>query len=576
MTTLTTSTNNSIDGLLINGKNSYLLEYREAIKTGLIVVGREMQQTLDNLLVDLDNTDWYYDTTQADKRIAFIERYCKHTKAPFFRHPFKLMLWEKAFIEAFYSFKWTQTGLRRFKRAVLLIARKNGKSTFCAALALSEMMCGSGGVDIICASNDDAQSGLIFDEISHMCEYSGVIKKRVRKNIRGIFYDKMKSTVKRLTIKTQNKEGRNIDVGIVDETHEMPDNSIVKPIEQSQSTKPEPIMIEITTEGFINDGYLDQRLDYCRKVLNGRVEDFELLVWLYTQDNEAEIWQDETTWQKSNPSVGEVKTYNYLRGQVRLSAESKSDKAYMLAKDFNIKQNNAQSWLTEAEIINPETFDLSILRGCFAIGGVDLAETTDLAAAKIVVMKWGSPKKYVLQKYFIPKVKLDTVPDEDRAKYVEWVKDGKMIVTDDISNDFRLITQWFVKYWSDLGLRYFKIGYDNWHAKSWVEEMEKTFSKDIMERVRMDGWSLSDPMKACEGELRAKNIIYNADPIDEYCLKNTSMKVNNYGQIMPVKVQGKADKKIDGTMALIISMAVLARYRSEYMKYVEARNRGTD
>lgn len=83
-------------------------------------------------------------------------------------------------------------------------------------------------------------------------------------------------------------------------------------------------------------------------------------------------------------------------------------------------------------------------------------------------------------------------------------------------------------------------------------------------------------MKACEGELRAKNIVYNADPIDEYCLKNTSMKVNNYGQIMPVKVQGKADKKIDGTMALIISMAVLTRYRSEYMKYVEARNRGTD
>jgi len=109
----------------INGKHSYLLEYYNKIKFSEIVVGQELIIQIENLIDDLDNPNYYYANSEAEFRIDFIENFCKHTKSPFFGHPFKLLLWEKAFIEAFYSFKNKDTGFRRFKKAILLIARKN-------------------------------------------------------------------------------------------------------------------------------------------------------------------------------------------------------------------------------------------------------------------------------------------------------------------------------------------------------------------------------------------------------------------------------------------------------------------
>ncbi len=216
----------------------------------------------------------------------------------------------KALIEAFYSFRWVNTGLRRFKKLILLIARKNGKSTLCAALSLTELMCGAGGTDIVCSSNDDAQADIIFQEINNMRERFDRNGKRTHKNLTGIYNLKNKSTIKKLSDRTRNKEGRNIDVGILDEVHEMKNNVIGKTIEQSLSTKDEPVLFMITTEGFVNEGYLDSELKYARAVLAGDLEDPTILVWLYTQDSETEIWQDERTWQKSNPSLGELRNHN--------------------------------------------------------------------------------------------------------------------------------------------------------------------------------------------------------------------------------------------------------------------------
>lgn len=551
-------------GCIINGKHSYFLEYYNAIRSGRIIAGRELIQELENLITDLGNSDYIYDSRDAGFRIKFIEKFCKHTKSPFFGKPFILELWEKAFIEAFYSFKWADTKLRRFKKAILLIARKNGKSTVCAAISLAEFFCGNGGTDIVCTSNDDAQAGIIFDEIANMREWSKVLAKRSHKNLKGIFNLKNKSTIKKMSEKTQKKEGRNIDVGIVDEVHEMKDNSIVKPIEQSQSTKDSPILFEITTEGFINDGYLDNDLKYARQVLNSELDDPTLLVWLYTQDSEAEIWQDEKSWYKSNPSLGPVKKFAYLRDQIRKAQQDKAERAFTLAKDFNIKQNKATAWLTNDELTNETKFDLEILRGCVGIGAVDLAETTDLVSARMLVMRPGDNIKYMIQKYFIPEVKQDL--SDDYMDYLEWARQGLIEISPGNDNDFSLITAWFISMVKQYGIRPYKIGYDNALAKYWVKDMEDTGFD--MERIPQKREVLSTPMKLVEADLKSKLINYNANPIDRWCLSNTALDIDKRGLIMPVKVQGKAINRIDGAVTMIIGYAVLMQYRSEYMRLV--------
>lgn len=547
-------------------KSSYLLDYYGKIKSGEIVAGQELIQQLERLIEDLSNPEYEYDTSEADFKMRFIERFIRHTKNPFHGLPFVLELWEKALIEAFYSFKFKDTGLRRFKKLILLIARKNGKSTLCAALALTELMCGAGGTDIVCSSNDDAQADIIFQEINNMREKFDPKGKRTHKNLTGIYNLKNKSTIKKLSDRTRNKEGRNIDVGILDEVHEMKNNVIGKTIEQSQSTKDEPVLLMITTEGFVTDGYLDSELRYARAVLEGDLEDPTILVWLYTQDSEAEIWQDERSWQKSNPGLGVIKKPQYLRDQLRKAQQDKAERVYTLAKDFNIKQNNAQAWLLENEYTNESTFNIDDLHGSVAIGGVDLSETTDLTCAKAMILRPDSNVKYVISKYFIPETKIEAGEMEDKKNYLDWARQGLVDVSPGNENDFSRITAWFVSLYKTYNIRMFKVGYDNALAKFWVREMEEIGFD--MERVNMDKNTLSSPMRLVEADLRSRLINYNNNPIDKWCFGNTALKIDNLGLIMPVKVNDARNRRIDGALSQIICHAVYTRYRTDYLNLV--------
>ena len=104
--------------------NSFLLEYHAKIETGEIIAGRELWQELNNLAADFHNDEYFYNTDDAMLRMDFMENCIKLTKSPFYGKPMKLMLWQKALIETMYSFKMADSGFDRFKKILLLIARK--------------------------------------------------------------------------------------------------------------------------------------------------------------------------------------------------------------------------------------------------------------------------------------------------------------------------------------------------------------------------------------------------------------------------------------------------------------------
>ena len=143
---------------------NYLLEYYNEIEKGTILVGQELKTMLDKLVADLDNPRYVFDETPGNIRILFIEKFCKHTKSPFNGKPFILELWEKAMLQVAYGFKMARTGKRRFTEVILLIARKNGKTTFIAGIDLAEFFLSRGGVDIVCASNTNDQASILFEE----------------------------------------------------------------------------------------------------------------------------------------------------------------------------------------------------------------------------------------------------------------------------------------------------------------------------------------------------------------------------------------------------------------------------
>ncbi|WP_291352743.1 terminase TerL endonuclease subunit [Desulfosporosinus sp.] len=424
------------------------------------------------------------------------------------------------------------------------------------------------------------QADLMFQAINAMREESKALTSVTRKNIKGIFFGnpqkarhngkfsyRNKGCIRKISAKTGAKEGRNIGIGSVDEVHEMKDNSSVMPIRQALSTQDEPLYFELTTEGMVNEGYLDERLKEARQVLAGELERPRWLIWLYTQDSESEVWQDETTWVKSNPGVGTIKKWSFLRKMIEEAQTSQKMRVFVLSKDFNIKQNNASAWLTPEDINNPETFDMEEFRNCFAIGAVDLSKTGDLSSARALLMKPGSSKKYMLQQYFIPQTKLEGLSEKERKRYELWVRERRLVVSDGNENDFRHVTAWFVKLHKEFGIRFFKIGYDKWSAIYWVKEME-SYGFDC-QRVAQDWGSMSEPMSLVETDLKSKLINYNNDPIDKMCLENTAMNINSKAEIMPMKVQGKEDNKIDGAVTMIIAYRIYIDNRTDFLELVK-------
>lgn len=572
--------------------NSYILEYYNKIKSGEIIVGEELLLQLQKLVKEISDHSYQkkmnirIDFEDSNKRIKFIENECKHFEAPFAGKPFILALFQKAFIEAIFAIKIYDKELGRYVRKyqdiLFLVGRKNGKTPLIGAICLSEWFCGPLGLKMLCASNDYEQAGLMFDAINAMREESKTLEKVTRKNIKGIYFGnpkqkkkkgkysyQNKGNIRKLSAKSGAKEGRNIGVGAVDEVFEMEDDSLVMPIRQALSTQDEPLYFELTTEGFTNDGYLDHRLIEAREVLNGEAENERWLIWIYTQDSEKEVWDDEKTWYKSNPGLGEIKKWSFLRRMINETKRSTSKKAFVLAKDFNIKQNNAQAWLTKEIIENELTFDMEDLRGCIAIGAADLSETGDLTNGRILIVNPGTKIKYTVSMYFIPKSKLDELDKNDKDKFLKWEKEGYLYICDDNEVNQSDVVAWFVSLFRKYKIRCLYTGYDKWQAKAFCNEM-KDYGFDL-ERIGQ-GYDLSNAMNSLEKDLEKNMLNYNQNPIDKFCLENVMTKWNSEGtKRMPIKIKGSPEKKIDGAVTMLICYETLDRFRNEYMDIVNRR-----
>ena len=565
--------------------NSSLIEYKERIDAGEIIAGMELRMELDNLVSDIrENDEYIYNTDAALLRMDFMQNCVRLTKSPFYGKPMVLMLWQKAFIEALYSFKMAREWkngreIDRFKKALLLISRKNAKSETCSALGNSEFIVGNEGADIVCSSNDDAQASIVYDAMNTMRQLYDPDDLDTKRNQRFILNKATNTKIFKLSDRTRNKEGRNIDWAILDEAHEMATNDIAKSIEQSQSTKENPKFIIITTEGFVVDGYLDKELKLARAIIKGEddsVSASRYLPWLYTQDSETEIFTNKNSWMKSNPSLGTIKKWDYLEEQIDLAKKSKADRIYILSKDFNQKQNAVESWLNIEDYTYSATYNLEDLRGCFCLGHVDLAETTDLCCAKALCILPGKKERFIVTQYFIPQTKLE--PDNDDhnagAKYKEWAKAGYITICEGNDIDLTVVADWFYKLRKEHGITLYKCGYDQRFAKDWLRRMEDYgWSKQYedVEMILQNAQTLNNARLLVEADLKAKLINYNENPVDRWCFKNACLKVDDLRQGLVVKTENA--KKIDGAVTLVSLYELFRRYRSDFQKIAEKRRK---
>lgn len=242
-----------------------------------------------------------FDQKLGDRPIQFIEKFCKHSKGKWAGKPVELELWQKAFIEALFGFVDEETKIRKYKKGLLFVGRKNGKSTVASGLALYMLTKDNeGGAEVYAIATKKEQAKIVWEESKRMIKKSPVLNAICKCRINGIFYDETDSIFKALASDSDSLDGLNSYCVLGDEVHAWKDKNLMDVMYDSMSTREQPLFLEFSTMGTIRESVFDNEYEYGSDILADKIKDETVLPVFYELDNVDE-WQNEISWYKANP-----------------------------------------------------------------------------------------------------------------------------------------------------------------------------------------------------------------------------------------------------------------------------------
>lgn len=546
---------------------NYILEYWREIEGGKCVVSRRVRKVYEELARRIEAPEagarYIFDEKKALRPIEFIECFCKHSKGEWAGKPVTLELFQKAFISALFGFVDRETGLRQYREAMFYVARKNGKSTMLAGIALYMMIADrEAGAEIYCVATKRDQARLIFEEAYNMIKQSPQLRELVRKRKGDLYFANTFSKMEALSKDSGSMDGLNSHCVVIDELHGIKDRNLYEVMKQSQSARRQPLLIMITTAGTIRENIFDEMYATACNIVDGVFKDDTFLPILYELDSREE-WTQPEAWQKANPALGTIKKIDDLQTKVARAQNNPNELRGLLVKDFNIKDTLSTAWLSYEDIDNAETFDLARFKNKFAIGGADLSKTLDLTCATLLMIDKDTGKRCVTQMYWIPEETLERRVAEEKIPYDKWRDRGLLRTCAGNTINYKDVTAWFLEMAAEYKIVPAWVYYDAWSARYWVEEM-KASGFNMIPCIQ-GAKTLSLPMQNMGADLQAKRIVYNNHPILKWCLTNTGVKTDVNGNIVPVKNQA-AKQRIDGMASLLDAYVGLTEKYEEYIR----------
>ncbi|MEG1036602.1 MAG: terminase TerL endonuclease subunit [Bacilli bacterium] len=538
---------------------SYIEQYFGAILNNKIVACDKIKRQANILIEQLINPrEFHFDADIANKHIDFIELFCK-TPAGNIGEPLKLELFQKARLQAVFGFV-DDNNLRQYNEVLVVEGRKNGKTTECAAVEIDlAMNDGEGAPEIynIATKYEQAMKG--WTAANNMRLQSKEIKKHLKKRSSDMYCKYNMGIIKAMASNVKSLDSLDAHGVIIDELAAITNRDIYDLMKQSMGARAQPLLFCITTNGFVRNGIFDAQYNYADRILKGEVTNKRFLPLIYELDNIDEMW-NEKMWIKANPGLGTIKKLEFQREMVQKAKDDTTFLPTVVVKDFNIPQTKESAWMRYEELNNEAEFDIVF---DYAIGGFDAADSIDLNAAKALCMRPNDPNIYIKSMYWIPEAviekqnKLGDRKGRDSVPYDLWIQQGYMRTCPGAKCDKKIFVEWFKELRDEEDLFFYKIGYDPWHVDdSTIRELKREFGENSIVPVRQGVKSLSKPMKDLKGEFLNKNIVYNNNPIDKWCLINTTVKSDINGNIQPVKSADQT-QRIDGTIALVNAYKIL-------------------
>src|SRR5690625_4642939 len=552
-----------------------IIEYQNKIHSREIVTSMKVKKTYKHIVDDIINnpdSEWEYGEEKANHAIEFIERFTKHSKGAMGGKPFILELWQKALVAAMFGIVHKLDGTRKYQEVILIIARKNGKSTLASAIGLYLLLAdGELGPEIYAVATKKDQAKIIWLEAKRMAQKSPTLAKRTRRLVAEIVSDFNDGVFRPLGRDSDTLDGLNVHGALFDEVHAWKDMNLYDVVIDGMSSRDNPLAFITTTAGTVRESVYDRLYDECEMVINGYddpdgYKNERLLPIIYELDNRSE-WMDEQNWKKANPGLETIKNYDSLKLKVDKAKANPRLVKNLLTKDFNVPETTGEAWLTFEQLDNKATFDLTELKPRYGLGGVDLSSTTDLTCATVIFMVPGDDKIYVEQMYWLPEDLLDKRVHEDKVPYDIWKEKGYLRTSQGNKIHYRDVTEWFLEVQQEKDIYLPWVGYDAWSATYFVEEMKSHFGDEALETVYQGKKTLSSPMKSLGADLENNRIVYNNNPILKWCLSNVSYDEDKNGNIQPVKGTNPR-KRIDGFASLLDAYVVLERHLEEYKSMI--------
>lgn len=543
---------------------NYVREYYQKISSGEILTSRRVLKVYGRLVEEMDDptSEYYFDEEIGERPISFIETFCKQSQGVM-GAPLELELFQKAFIQLLFGWLEKETGFRRFRETMFLCGRKNGKSTLLSGIALYMLIADyEGAAEIYSVATKKDQAKKVLTEAVNMVKQSPELRAVVKKRRNDIYFPATSSIFEALASDSNTLDGLNSHAVIIEELHAIRDRNLYEVMKQSTSSRSQPMVVMITTAGTVRECIFDNMYEFACQVADGEKIDNTFLPILYELDRRDE-WTDPLMWVKANPGLGKIKQFKTLANFVERAKNNPADLPGVLCKDFNIRENESNVWLSFDDIKSDLTFEMEEVYNTYALGGCDLSATTDLTCATLLIRKPGDKMVYVLQMYFLPQARIDKLDEKNtqEAPYKLWADRGLLRICEGNRVNFSDVTAWFCQMRDEYKIDAVKVGYDRALAGYWVDEMKNNGFE--MEAVAQGPFTWSQPMREMGAALADKTVNYNKNPMLAWCLSNTAVKKSGLNNIQPVKITDK--RRIDGAVSLLNAWVIYVKHFDDYM-----------
>lgn len=513
-----------------------------------IVAGELVRLACARYLADLEQSPengLFFEEQAAARAISFIEK-LRHTKGEWAGERFKLQAWQKFIVRNLFGWKRAD-GSRRYRKAYVEISRKNGKTSFAAAIGLYMLYADNENrAEVYSAATTAKQAKICFDEATAAVRAT-TLQDRILVQANSLVYMERGSKFSPVSSEYKSLDGLNPSCAIIDEYHAHRDSGVYDVLVSGMGARRQPLTFIITTAG--NDKFsacFEHRI-MCVKLLKGVLQDPATFVFIASLDDESE-WDKPEMWIKSNPNLGVSVKAEYIEERVLAAKNKPSEIVDTKTKNLNLWVDAMKGWIADDRWVacHDENFDERVLLGRECYGGLDLSNVSDLTAfallfeinGRLVVKVWA----------WIPHETMNDRFSRENINYPHWVAEGWIRCTEGNVIDRAFVEADILELSKIYRIK--SIAYDRYDSTATVIRFQDEGLK--LSKFGQGYASMSTPTKRLEEIVLSGQLEHLGNPALRWQMSNIELSRDPAGNIKPNKAAAR--QKIDGVVALIMAL----------------------